>query len=186
MIFHYLGFLSVVFSLLSIIIFGQITPNYSHAKDYTSYLGMRDRKYHRVMNLLGFIVPGLLLMLYGIYLLGKTQIVGNLGSVLLSLSGLFWLLIGFFPYEPQDSRKIHERTVDLANLFGVISVFLFSINFLYQGPVWFGVISLFIILLLVVRLLTKFETKVVKKGLFQKMVIFTFFSWVVCLNFVFL
>jgi len=184
--FRYLGFITVTLSLSTIVILGFITPNYSHFLDYTSHLGMKDRKYHKFMNTFGFIIPGVFLALFSLYLIKETDLLGKFGALLLGLSGLFWLLIGVFPFDPKDVWSVHEKVVDKANLAGVLSILVFSFYSIINGPVVFGVVSLLVILLLLLRLYTKFETKVVKKGLVQKIVILVFFAWLIGLNFVFM
>ncbi len=183
---RYLGFITVTLSLSTIVILGFITPNYSHLRDYTSHLGMKDRKYHKFMNIFGFVIPGVFLVLFSLYLIKVTDLLGKFGAIFLGLSGLFWLLIGLFPFDPKDERSLHGKVVDKANFTAVLSILVFSFYLITNGPVVFGIVSLFVIVLLLLRLYTKFETKVVKKGLVQKIVILVFFAWLIGLNFVFL
>jgi len=92
----------LLFTILLIII-GNFHPNYNHITQYMSELGAVNAPYANIKNT-GFSIIGILIMFFsfGMYVElndKKTKAV-ILGSCLVFISGLSFLLIGFFPCDP--------------------------------------------------------------------------------------
>jgi len=73
------------------------TDGYSHATKAISELGSIGAPSANAFNLLGFIVPGLLIILFSLLMAWQTQ--SKTGPYLLTASGLFLAFAGFSPAE---------------------------------------------------------------------------------------
>lgn len=123
--------------------FGALHSDYSHLHKAVSELGVLGAPHALAWNLIGFIMPGLLLALFGAGL--ATAIDGRRGALwcLLVLSGLCFAATGFVPGEMHNGSPMMESPLtqghllfsNLAPLFWAIASFLL-IRRVKKNPNW--------------------------------------------------
>jgi hypothetical membrane protein len=96
--------------------FAASRPDYSHLHKAVSELGVVGAPHALAWNLIGFIVPGLLLALFGAGL--ATAIDGRRGALwwLLVLSGLCFAATGVVPGEMRNGSPMMESPLTLGHL----------------------------------------------------------------------
>ncbi len=123
--------------------FGASRTDYSHFHKAVSELGVLGAPHASAWNLIGFIVPGLLLALFGTGL--ATAIDGRRGALwwLLVLSGLCFAATGVVPGEMRNGSPIMESPLTLGHLlFSNLSPLLWAIASFYvicrvkKNPSW--------------------------------------------------
>jgi len=139
---------------LKVLIIGFFHPNYNHITQYMSELGAINAPYAIIYNV-GLIFGGLLIIFfsYSIYIEfnQKKTILSTIGSILIFISGLSFLLIAFFPCDPDCINVstigiIHAYLSDSAEL-SLIMAPLFLIKKFKETIEWnnvfyYSVISL--------------------------------------------
>lgn len=128
---------------MALFAFGASRADYSHFHQAVSELGVLGAPHALAWNLMGFIVPGLLLALLGAGL--ASAIDGRRGTLwwLLVLSGLCFAATGIVPGEMRDGSPMMESPLtmghllfaNLAPLFWVIASFL-MIRRVKLNPSW--------------------------------------------------
>ncbi len=119
--------------LSTIIILGFIYPGYDHINQYISELGAVGSPVALEMNIFGFLLPGILLILLslGLYrILGK-NITGKLGSIVFIISGIGLSSLAFFQCDPLCSNTsfagiMHHNISNLSVLLVITALFLFA------------------------------------------------------------
>lgn len=91
--------------------FAAVRPEYSHATKAISELGAVGAPNALAFNILGFIAPGLLLVVFASAL--KFHLGAKWGSALLALSGLAFVAAGVFAVD-MDARSSPQSTAHLA------------------------------------------------------------------------
>lgn len=104
------------------------TDGYSHGTKAVSELGAVGAPHAIAFNMLGFVIPGLLVVIVAIALKQRAgSSMGVMGPILLALSGLAMALAGVFPIEPADesstSSRLHYAGAILTGVFWALSVF---------------------------------------------------------------
>ena len=107
-----LAWLATAAALACAIGFGLALEGYSHAMHPLGLLGARGLPHARAFNLVGFVVPGLLLAGAGLGLRARMDAAGwplRIGATLAVLSALAFAAQGVFPLDPEhldsgDSR----------------------------------------------------------------------------------
>ena len=107
-----LAWLATAAALAGAIGFGLALEGYSHAVHPLGLLGARGLPHARAFNLVGFVVPGLLLAGAGLGLRARMDAAGwplRIGATLAVLSALAFAAQGVFPLDPEhldsgDSR----------------------------------------------------------------------------------
>lgn len=107
-----LAWLAAAVALGGAIGFGLALDGYSHAVHPLGLLGARDLPHARAFNLVGFVMPGLLLAGAGLGLRARLDAAGwplRIGATLAVLSALAYAAQGAFPLDPEhldsgDSR----------------------------------------------------------------------------------
>jgi len=107
-----LAWLAAAVALAGAVAFGLVLDGYSHAVHPLGLLGARDLPHARAFNLVGFVLPGLLLAGAGLGLRARLDTAGwplRIGATLAVLSALAFAAQGVFPLDPEhldsgDSR----------------------------------------------------------------------------------
>jgi hypothetical membrane protein len=87
--------------LAAVIYVGSLRPEYSHYRDYISELAARGTPTQHLMQVAGFILPGLMVVAFGLLvgLSAQTKLAGA-GAALLIISGIARIAAGVFPADP--------------------------------------------------------------------------------------
>ncbi len=119
------GWLSGVLFVAALLVIGALTPGYSHAHHAVSFLGMVGAPLAGWWNVFGFIVPGVLVVVFALSLLGPLQreaarMSARIGVWLLLIAGLAFAGNGVFAFDLSDpggiSSKLHVAMLTLALL----------------------------------------------------------------------
>jgi hypothetical membrane protein len=126
-----------IFFLILIAFLGFLFPDYNHLSQYISELGAVEAPHAIILNAIGFPILGLSVLTFSICLYfilnqEKNTFIKKTGSMLIGISGIAFILIGFFPCDP---NCINESTIGI--LHGHISniaqfSLIFSTFFIYQ------------------------------------------------------
>ncbi len=104
-----IGIAAVVVGTLAIIIMAKLrTDGYNHFHKAVSELGSLDAPNKWIFNLLGFIIPGMLISIFSFNLLKgfRSFPIKSYPFYLLILSGLFLTLAGLFPANLEERKSI--------------------------------------------------------------------------------
>lgn len=115
---------------LSLLAFAAVrTDGYSHATKAVSELGAVGAPSALAFNVLAFIVPGLLIVWFGMFLVRESQ--GRTGPLLLAGSGLMLVIAGLFAVDLQDNGSV----TSLGHVVGVVgSGLLWIASLFWTGP----------------------------------------------------
>lgn len=131
------GWLAGVIFAAALLAFAAATPGYLHAQHAVSLLGADGMAWAGAWNVLGFIVPGLLVMAfaYALALAMRRDAVGfggRIGLWLLLISGLALAGNGVFAYDPQhpDERaaQLHVAMLTISLLAFLPGVLLLALG----------------------------------------------------------
>ena len=115
------GILGPIVFTLVVLIMGFVNPDYNHITDYISNLGSAYAQYSFVMNTAGFMLFGILIIIFSISLHKAINKGSVIGPAMLALTGINAVLIGLFP---SNTGSIH-MTVTTAIFITMISSILF-------------------------------------------------------------
>ncbi len=101
----FIGIASALLFWSALLVIAGLDPSYSHAVRAVSELGMIGAPHKWTWNVAGFMLPGLLIALFGIGLAGILPQPGRAGAFLLCLSGLCFAATGIFPADLADMRS---------------------------------------------------------------------------------
>ena len=131
------GIIAPLLFTIQLIIIGNYHPNYNHITQYLSELGAVNAPYANIKNT-GLSIIGILIIFFsfGMYieLNDKKTKATILGSSLVFISGLSFLLIGFFPCDPDCINFttigiIHGYLANTAQFPLIIAPYFFLTNF---------------------------------------------------------
>ncbi|MDP3971253.1 MAG: DUF998 domain-containing protein [bacterium] len=93
------GILGPVLYFILLISLGEIWDGYDAVSQSMSEIGAVDSPYMNIMNIFGFSLLGVFIMLFafGLYLSFKKNILNTLAAVSLFIGGLSMFFVGFFP-----------------------------------------------------------------------------------------
>lgn len=102
-----LGFAAPTLFLITYVILANLHPDYSLLTKAVSELGAVNTPNNMIWNILGYIIPGVLISLFSIGLLkkGPTEASGKVPFIGIFLSGAFMALSGIFPGNFDDRRS---------------------------------------------------------------------------------
>ena len=85
----------------ALVYIGSLRPEYSHSRQYISELAARGTPTQHLMQVAGFILPGLMVVAFGLLvgLSAHTKLAGA-GAALLIVSGIARVVAGAFPLDP--------------------------------------------------------------------------------------
>lgn len=173
---------SIVFIITFLTVSG-LTPGYEHLKQPISDLGENGAPYAELMNVVGFVIPGILIAVLGYSL--RTKFSGKtlkIISVLLIIAGMGWAGIGFFPNFQDKTSAYHVMSTYLFGTSVVVATILLSRE--KQAWPWLRKFSIMTGLFLLTRIITGplfLETEKYR-GLVQKLYIAVFWLWIICIN----
>jgi len=107
-----------------------VVPGYSHTKNFVSDLASSDSLVRNEMNIFGFLLPGLLIFLFsiGLYKSIASKWSGKLGAILLSLAGISFVSVAFFP-----ANHPNTNSVELHDIISAAPLHLTVISFFFLG-----------------------------------------------------
>ena len=102
---------------------GAIVPGYSHSQQYISELAAQGSPAQRVMQVTGFVLPGVLIAAFGLSIGMRTRarLVG-LGAACVTLSGLCRVAAGLLPCDAGCGRIAASASQHLHDIAGTIFV----------------------------------------------------------------
>jgi hypothetical membrane protein len=110
------GIAAPVLWVAAVIYIGSLRPEYSHSRQYISELAARGTPTQHLMQVAGFILPGLMVIAFGVLvgLSAHTKLAGA-GAALLIVGGIARITAGAFPLDPccatiapSFSHRIHN------------------------------------------------------------------------------
>jgi hypothetical membrane protein len=104
-----IGIASAVLFWSALVVFGSLDPTYSHATRAVSELGMVGAPHQWAWNVVGFILPGLLLAWFGFGMARAVGPPGSIGAFLLCASGILFAATGVFAADLQDMGSFTTR-----------------------------------------------------------------------------
>lgn len=131
----------IVFTIM-IAVLGLLQPDHSHIADHISELGARGAPNAVVMNIAGFMLLGVLILFFSFGLYkgihnGKNSIIG---PVLLAISGIGYIAVGFFPCDPgclnTSITGIMHVVSARIHWIGMILALLFISSSFKRDPKW--------------------------------------------------
>ena len=151
------GILAFLVFWIALLVFAAVRPEYSHLTKAISELGVIGAPQAVAWNLVGFIVPGLLLAACGAGL--ATAIDGRRGALwwLLVLSGVAFAGTGFIPAEMQNGSPLMQSPLTqghvlmslLSGILWLVAAFLL-LSRIKSNPAWSHLRAVGAILALVV------------------------------------
>jgi hypothetical membrane protein len=87
--------------MAAVVYIGSLRPEYSHSRQYISELAARGTPTQHLMQVAGFILPGLMVVAFGLLvgLSAHTKLAGT-GAALLIVGGIARITAGVFPLDP--------------------------------------------------------------------------------------
>jgi hypothetical membrane protein len=184
------GIIGPVLFISAILICASLRPNYSHVYQFISELGATETPNAGLMNYLGFIPSGLMIVSFGLSLLIliPKSITSVLGSVLVTLFGIGMVVVGFFscdigcPREGSFENMIHDQVSGPSFLSVIVGILLLGISFrkhtllrkLWVYSVLTGLISFGFMAGLIISIESNDLI-----GLWQRLLLGTIFLWCV-------
>jgi hypothetical membrane protein len=109
------GFLSAGTFAGALLVIAALDPSYSHATRAVSELGAVGAPHQWTWNVMGFLLPGLLVGLFGLGAGHALAPRGRSASILLKISGLAFAATGLFPANLQAMSSFSTRAHVLAH-----------------------------------------------------------------------
>jgi hypothetical membrane protein len=157
--------------VVSVLLAGYLTPDYSHIHQSISELGERNAPHAWLVRWLGFVPLGLSFVLFARQ--SGDLFTNNIPFVIFLLMGIAVIIAGIFPTDPDNRRetisgKVHAIAVISLLFLLSLSPFIFSIPALYRNPLGrcFSVFS-FLMGVLILGFLTALPN-----GSFPQLIIF--------------
>lgn len=163
------GILAPLLRLGLILLLGALHPDYSQARDSISELGAPDAAFPAVMNILGTVLVGLLLVVFSVPLRRSQpgDAFGTAGSLLLASSGLAFVAVGLLPCDQPGCSPEAPSAVMLGHLVAgitamtteTLAALAFGLRlFSRTGPRWYAATSLALGLVALLALALLFGT----------------------------
>ena len=130
-----IGITAVVIGTLTIIIMAAIrTDGYDHLHKAVSELGSIDAPNRWMFNIMGFIIPGILISVFSFNLLKEFRPypIKSYPFFLFIISGLFLTLAGLFPADMEDKKSITTIMHQIGSLGGGVFWFLCALTLWWQ------------------------------------------------------
>jgi hypothetical membrane protein len=117
------GIVAPLMWVTAVVYSGATVPGYSHSQQYISELAAQGSPTQRVMQVTGFVVPGVLIAAFGVSigLRSRAWLVG-IGAACVTLSGLFRMAAGLVPCDAGCGRIAASGRQSLHNLAGATFV----------------------------------------------------------------
>jgi hypothetical membrane protein len=175
------GIVAPVLWVAAVVYIGSLRPEYSHYRQYISELAARGTPTQHLMQVAGFLLPGLMLVAFALLigLSAHTKLAGA-GAALLIVSGIARIAAGVFPLDPccaqmdsSFSQRMHNAAGGVYVLSMVAAVLLWCAvaerTFRTRAH-WFRWYSLatFVVAITLPSWLIRFGTDPANAGLFQR------------------
>jgi hypothetical membrane protein len=158
-----------------------LRPEYSPYRQYISELAARGTSTQHLMQVTGFLLPGLLVVAFGLLvgLSSRTRLAGA-GAALLIVSGIARIVAGVFPMDPccaamvpSLSQRIHNAAglTYVLTMSGAVLTWCLALGHTFRTPAhWFRWYSLgtFIAAISIPMLLIRMGSDPANVGLFQR------------------
>jgi hypothetical membrane protein len=176
----------ILFSLI-IIISASMIPDYNHLHNFISALGATGSSSQQLMNYVGFIPTGLLLVLFG-FSLGKalpSSLSSKVGFVLMIIFGTGVTLAGVFSCDPgcpqQGSTEalIHDAVSVVAFVSAILGILFLSYTFRRQHRfklMIHAILSGFFAAIFLYEMISTMEAREYT-GMWQRLLLFMIFQW---------
>src|SRR5215510_15935279 len=94
------GIAAPVLWVVALVYVGSLRPEYSHYRQYVSELAARGTPTQHLMQVVGFILPGLMVVAFGVLvgLSARTKLAGA-GAALIIVGGVARIVAGVFPLD---------------------------------------------------------------------------------------
>ncbi|HKH72075.1 MAG TPA: DUF998 domain-containing protein [Vicinamibacterales bacterium] len=165
----------------ALVYIGSLRPEYSHSRQYISELAARGTPTQHLMQVAGFILPGLMVVAFGVLVgLSSHTTLAGAGAALLIVGGIARVTAGVFPIDPccapmaaSFSERLHNAagaTYVLATSAAVLIWCLVSERTFRTRVHWFRWYSLatFVAAITLPWWLIRFGTDPASVGLFQR------------------
>jgi hypothetical membrane protein len=175
------GIAAPILWLAALVYFGSLDPEYNHSRQYVSELAARGAPSQRGMQAAGFILPGLMVVGFGLLVgLSAHSKRAGVGAALLMVGGLGRVIAGVFPLDPCCATTAPSFSERVHNAAGAGYVLAMAAAVLIWCAVaepafrtrasWFRWYSLvtFVTALTLPWLLIRFGTDPANVGLFQR------------------
>src|SRR5215510_15586890 len=91
------GIAAPVLWVVALVYVGSLRPEYSHYRQYISELAARGTPTQHLMQVVGFLVPGLMVVAFGLLVgLSARSKLAGVGAALLIVSGIARIVAGVF------------------------------------------------------------------------------------------
>src|SRR5512145_895131 len=126
------GFLAPIVFTLALVGFSLATPNYSHLTNAISELGVSTAPYAFAWNMVGFVLVGLLVIAFawGFHVAIRPALGAMIVPILVGVSGIGWVGLGFFPaevgFQPSIHTTLHFTMVPINFLPFILAAFVFA------------------------------------------------------------
>jgi len=128
------GLCGPIIYALVVLVLGFLTPGYSHVTQLMSELGESGAPYALAMNLAGFLLPGVLLVIFslGLWAALKPTLAGRGGVVLVAIAGITYIGEAVFSCDRgcipvTFAGSAHLLIGDLAVLDAVLGAFILAL-----------------------------------------------------------
>ena len=110
---------------------GSLRPEYSHYRQYVSELAARGAPAQHVMQVVGFMIPGLYIAGFGFFLglTGRTRLAA-IGAALLIVAGIAKAVGGVFPLDACCASAPPSLVEQIHNSAGAMHYFTFALSVL--------------------------------------------------------
>jgi hypothetical membrane protein len=107
----------------AVVYVGSLRPEYSHSRQYISELASRGTATQHLMQVAGFVLPGVMVVAFGLFLglSARTKLAGT-SAALLIVSGLARITAGAFPLDPCCASMAPSFSARLHNAAGAAYV----------------------------------------------------------------
>lgn len=185
------GWLAGAVFAVALLALGAVTPGYTHAQHVVSLLGADGMAYASAWNALGFVLPGLLVVVFAYALFVAMQrdgmgFAGRIGLWLLLFSGLAFAGNGVFAYDLQqpDARaaQLHVAMLTLTLLAFLPGVLLLALGARrrhgWRVLVWIGPLIALAMVINVMQLPGEFVPALkASPGYAQRLTLALYFGW---------
>lgn len=176
----------VLFSII-IILSANMQSEYNHLHNFVSALGAEGSSSQYLMNYLGFIPTGILLVLFGFSLMKgfPWKKSSKIGSVLIIVFGLGVTLAGLFSCDPgcpqqgSTEARLHDGVSSIAFVSAILGMLFLSYTFRRQHQfklMIHAILSGFFAAIFLYEMITTMEVREYT-GMWQRLLLFMVFQW---------
>src|SRR6056297_319327 len=184
------GVIGPVLFTLVVVTSAALRPNYEHLHDFMSALGASDSPTEYVMNFVGFLPTGFLMILFGFSLYmalrGSKSFLSTIGCLLIVLFGFGMITAGIYSCDGdcfQSVTKegiIHGQVSAITFPAIILGILLLGISFgkqiAFRKFMWYTILSAVLAGVFMVNMIGSIETRTYT-GLWQRLLLLTVFTW---------